>query len=94
MVRANAHVQGRLHSEIERLDDGRLPIAEICRRVGIAAEGRGLTRPSYEQIRTHVHAIRRLRRVSRAEILSDLTSRARPPAVLLEELVDPPLKRD
>jgi len=66
---------------------------EICRRVGLAADRRGLTRPSYEQVRVHVHATRRLRRVPRAEIIGDMITRVRPLSALHEELIEPPLKR-
>ena len=50
---------------IARLDNGRIPIAEINRRVGRAAEKRGLTRPSYERVRELVHLERTLRRQRR-----------------------------
>jgi len=94
LTRATPTSSARLYGEIERIDDGRMPIMEICRRVGAAAERRGLTRQSYEQVRAHVHAIRRLRRVSRAEILVDVTLRTRPPSALHGELIEPPLKRE
>jgi hypothetical protein len=93
VTRANARLLGRLLAEIERLDDGEPPIMEIYRRVGLAADHLGLTRPSYEQVRVHVHALRRLRRVSRLEILADVATRVRPPSALHGELLDPPLKR-
>jgi hypothetical protein len=47
---------------IARLDDGRMPIAEVCRRVGREAERRGLSQPSYERVRVLVHVERSLRR--------------------------------
>jgi hypothetical protein len=47
---------------LTRLDDGRVPIAEVCRRVGAEADRRDLTRPSYERIRELVHVERSLRR--------------------------------
>jgi len=47
---------------IARLDNGRIPIAEINRRVGRDAETRGLTRPSYERVRELVHLERSIRR--------------------------------
>jgi hypothetical protein len=47
---------------IARLDNGRIPIAEINRRVRRDAEKRGLTRPSYERVRELVHLERAYRR--------------------------------
>jgi len=49
---------------VEQVDDGTLPIAEICRRAGKTADELQLTRPSYEQVRTLVHR-RRARRPPR-----------------------------
>src|SRR5436190_6912561 len=46
----------RLLDEIERLAAFERPIAEIARRVGALADAERLTRPSYEQVRIHVHA--------------------------------------
>jgi hypothetical protein len=45
---------------IVHLDDLRIPIAEVNRRVGTEAERLGLTRPSYERVRELVHLARRL----------------------------------
>jgi len=50
---------------IARLDNGRIPIAELNRRVGRDAEKRGLTRPSYERVRELVQLERQLRRQRR-----------------------------
>jgi len=47
---------------LPRLDDGKRPIAEVCRLVGAEADRRGLTRPSYEQIRVLVHLLRAIDR--------------------------------
>jgi hypothetical protein len=49
---------------IDRVDDGTLSIAEICRRAGEAADALRLTRPSYEQVRTLVHLHRSRRRTN------------------------------
>jgi hypothetical protein len=49
-----------LLDEIERLARGRLPIAEINRRVGAAAVRLELPKPSYEQVRVLVHEARAL----------------------------------
>jgi hypothetical protein len=63
-----------------RLDDERLPIAEVARRVGTEADRLALTRPSYQRIRELVHASRRLRRQrpSTASVLLDVAMRVRP----------------
>jgi hypothetical protein len=50
---------------LARHDDPRVPIAEVCRRVGAEADRLGLTRPSYERIRELVHLLRRLRQKPR-----------------------------
>ena len=55
----------RLVAAIARLDDPTLPIAETNRRLGVVAEGLGLIRPSYQQVRVIVHELRSERRSSR-----------------------------
>ena len=68
---------------IALVDDG-AAAAEICRRVGAAAERLGLPRPSYQQVRVLLIE-QRLRaapapeaRVSGWELLSDIALRVRP----------------
>jgi hypothetical protein len=56
-------ISPRLVEAIVRLDDTRVPIAEVNRRVGSEAERLGLRRPSYQRVRELVHQTRRLRRV-------------------------------
>ena len=51
----------RLVDAIDRIDDGKLPLAEIARRVGAEADRLGLTRPSYERVRQLIHEARALR---------------------------------
>src|SRR4051812_9489055 len=55
---------------LARIDDGTQPIAELNRRIGRRATVIGVTRPSYERVRTIAHALRRLRRTAawRAEL--------------------------
>jgi hypothetical protein len=82
---------------VVRLDDDRVPIAEVSRRVGCEADRLGLTRPSYQRVRELVHASRRLRRLrpSTASVLFDVAMRSRP-AYDLVDLVDgsvTPLRR-
>lgn len=70
----------RLLEAIERFDDPRLPIAETARRVCAEAERLGRPRPSYQQIRVHVHEVRRLRATpATAGVLLDVALRLRPP---------------
>jgi hypothetical protein len=48
----------RLLRSLRRLDDGRRPIAEVNRLLGLQAERSGHVRPSYEQVRKAVHRTR------------------------------------
>lgn len=61
----------RLRTALVRLDDGRMPIAELHRRVGALADELGLTRPGYAHVRRIVRAERRYRE-EMAEAESDL----------------------
>ena len=61
MVRSGPRIDSRLVAAIARLDDGAIPIAEVCRRIGSEAESAGLTRPSYERVRELVHLSRAVR---------------------------------
>jgi len=56
-----ARIPDRLLDALERIDDGKLPLAEISRRVGAEADRLGLTRPSYERVRQLIHESRELR---------------------------------
>jgi hypothetical protein len=77
----------RLVAALARLDQPGRPIAETHRRVGRIAEELGLSRPSYEQARVTVHALRARSRGSEAgTILLDVVLRTRPPAAILEAL--------
>jgi hypothetical protein len=60
VVAAAPRIHPRLVEELLRVDDGKVPIAEVCRRVGARADEEGLTRPSYECVRTLVHFAREL----------------------------------
>jgi hypothetical protein len=69
----------RLVTVVDRLDDERLPIAEVARRVGREADRLGLTRPSYERIRQLVHASRELHRgPSAGRVLAEIALQERP----------------
>jgi hypothetical protein len=63
VVRSGPRIDPRLVEAIARLDDGKVSIAEVCRRIGNEAESAGLTRPSYEGLRQLVN----LSRSARAE---------------------------
>jgi hypothetical protein len=57
-MRSAARISPDLLTMLDRLDDGRLPIAEIARRLGVEAEARGRPRPGYERIRQLVQELR------------------------------------
>ena len=73
---------------IERVDDGTLPIAEIWRRVSVAADDLGVPRPSYERVRVLVLRNRAWRTPSVAETLVDVAFRVRPPEAVVDALAD------
>jgi hypothetical protein len=81
-------ISPRLLEALVRLDDRRVPIAEVNRRLGAEAERLGLTRPSYQRVRELVHQARRLRRFqpSTLSVLVDVAMRARPPDALVYHL--------
>ena len=81
-------ISPRLVEALVRLDDTRVPIAEVNRRLGREAERLGLPRPSYQRVRELVHQSRRLRRVrpTTASILVDVAFRVRPPTAILDHL--------
>lgn len=79
-TRAAPRIGPELRAAIALADDG-ASAAEICRRVGAAAERLGLTRPSYQQVRVLLTEQRRqapASRVSGRELLLDIWWRTRP----------------
>jgi hypothetical protein len=89
MVCLSPRISPRLIAQLERLDDERVPVAEVYRRVGEAADRLGLTRPSYERVRELVRDARRRRRFaapSTADVLADVVLRVRPPDALADHL--------
>src|SRR5439155_7667688 len=81
----------RLLAALARLDDPKLPIAEINRRLGEQAVRLGCRRPSYQRVRTLVHELRRLRRRKRREpttasVLLDIAFRVRPVDAFLDHV--------
>jgi len=65
LTRCGPRIDERLVAALARLDDPTLPIAETNRRLGVVAEGLGLIRPSYQQVRVIVHELRSQKRSSR-----------------------------
>ncbi len=65
LTRCGSRIDERLVAALARLDDPTLPIAETNRRLGVVAEGLGLIRPSYQQVRVIVHELRSEKRSSR-----------------------------
>jgi len=78
-------ISPRLLQALDRLDDRRVPIAEVNRRLGAEAERLGLRRPSYQRVRELVHRLRWLRkRPTTASVLWEVALRARPPEAVLD----------
>jgi hypothetical protein len=99
-VRASApRIDAKLLTALSAIDDPTLPIAETNRRLGQVADLLRLPRPSYEQVRMHVHELRVTRSHSTlrdlkplAQVLVDIAFRVRPPEALIAVLagIDPP----
>ncbi len=92
MARAAPRIDARIVALLARLDKPGRPIAETHRALGALAEEIGLTRPSYEQVRTIVHALRARRRdPTPGQVLLDVATRARPPDAFLDAVagIDP-----
>ena len=87
MVVIAPRIDSRLVAALVRIDDPKRPIAETNRRLGGIAAELGVPKPSYEQVRVLVHAIRR-RRVDPGigELLLDFALRTRSPEQILEIL--------
>jgi hypothetical protein len=87
MVAAAPRIDSRLVAAVPWLDDQQHPMAETNRRIGLLAGDLGLTKPSYEQIRTLVKQHRRGRlRPTAGQVLLDVAFRVRPPEALLDYL--------
>jgi len=88
VVSSAPRISLRLLKAIVTLDDNRIPIAEINRRVGAEAARLGLPRPSYQRVRVLVHESRSLRRhrPSTAKILLEVATRVRPPGAVLDHV--------
>jgi len=89
VVDAAPRIDSRLVAALSRLDDGKRPIAETHRRLGLVAEHLNLSRPSYEQVRVLVHLLRAGRTGSEiGQALLDIAFRVKPPESLLDALVE------
>jgi hypothetical protein len=89
MPPSKAQVTADLVAELLRLDDGKLPIAELNRRLGAAAEALGLQRPSYECVRVLVHEQRAQAWPpvpSTSEVLVDIAFRLKPATAIVDHL--------
>jgi len=83
-------IDERLIAALVRLDDPTLPIAETNRRLGMVAEGLGLIRPSYQQVRVIVHELRAQQRPSRVgEMLLESSFRIKSPDAVLDFVAGP-----
>jgi hypothetical protein len=88
VTRSAPRISPRLVEAVARLDDGKMPVAELCRRVGATADALGLPRPSYEQVRVLARTARRWAAVNptTAEVLVDVASGVRPPEDVLRHM--------
>lgn len=85
LTTAGPRVDERLVAALARLDDPTLPIAETNRRLGVVAEGLGLMRPSYQQVRVIVHELRSRHRSPRlGEMLLESSFRIKSPDAVLD----------
>jgi hypothetical protein len=90
LTRCGPRIDERLVAAIVRLDDPSLPIAETNRRLGLVADGLGLIRPSYQQVRVIVHQVRSQKRSSRlGETLLEISYGMRTQGQILRVLTGP-----
>jgi hypothetical protein len=83
-------IDSKLVAALVRLDDRQLPIAEINRRLGLVAADLGLPKPSYEQVRVILHAVRRGKREPGiGSLLLDIAYRGKAPEQLLFAITGP-----
>jgi hypothetical protein len=87
---AAPRIDSRLVAALVRIDDPRCPIAETNRRLGSVAGELGLVKPSYEQVRVILHAVRKgKRQPGIGTLLLDFALRTRSPEQVLDALTDP-----
>ena len=89
MTAAAPRLDRRLLAAIADLDRRDRPIAETNRRIGLVALALGLPKPSYEQVRTVVHASRNGRRYyGLVDAYIDLTFQTAPARAIVERLLE------
>jgi hypothetical protein len=87
VVESAPRIDPRLVAALVRIDDPTRSIAETNRRLGRIAAELGLPKPSYEQVRVTLHAIRRgTRDPGVGELLLDFAFRTRSPERILDLL--------
>ena len=85
LTTAGPRIDERLVAALARLDDPTLPIAETNRQLGVVAEGLGLLRPSYQQVRIIVHELRSRQRSPRlGEMLLESSFRIKSPEAVVD----------
>jgi len=91
MAASAPRLDARLIAAVGRLDDGRQPVADIHRRLGVVAEHLGLAQPSYQRVRLLVRELRAGRAVPGiGEVLLDIALQNKPPEAIIEHLSDHP----
>ena len=89
MTESAPRLDPRLLAAIGDLDRPDRPIAETNRRVGLVASQLGLPKPSYEQVRTVVHASRNGRRYyGLVDAYIDLTSQTAHARTIIERYLE------
>jgi hypothetical protein len=79
----------RLVAALARLDRRDQSIAETNRRLGAVARDLKVPRPSYEQVRTVIHALRRGRRdPGIGQLLLDVTFPRRAPEAVVDDFAE------
>jgi hypothetical protein len=83
-------IDPRLRAAVTHLDRPDRPLADTHRRLGEVADALGLPRPSYEQVRTLIHAsrqradVRRKARHDALDLVLDVEFGRRSPLALLD----------
>jgi hypothetical protein len=89
MTASAPRLDRRLVATIAELDSPHEPIAETNRRVGHVAAALGLPKPSYEQVRTIVHASRNgVRYYDLLDAYGDLTFQEAPTREVVRRLLE------
>jgi hypothetical protein len=85
VLHAAPRIDSRLLAALARIDNPGRPIADVHRQLGSAADRLGFPRPSYEQVRVLVHALRaRKRGPGVGDLLLDVALQKRPPEAIVE----------